>query len=124
MSNINIPKDNLDPFYRYQRSIIQSETNSKNGGTTILTNLDKIAKDIYRTTDDLIKVLKKQLATSIQFKNNCIIIKGYHKAEVLDNIIEDYIKNNVLCELCGNPETLPIGKNQKYQCQACGNIRR
>lgn len=109
---VNIPKDNDDIFYRYQRNIIEIE-NVKLG--IKIKNLDLISKQIYLEKNFIFKNIKKKLGCNI--KNEVIYLKGNSINSLtnkLEDIIEELIKNN-LCEKCLNPEVV------KNVCQACGN---
>lgn len=129
---VTIPKDRDDPFYRYKRNKIQASTISKNGGTTILHNIKIISEQIYRTINDLKLIFTKSLKTIVKINHDKIHIKGIYSVEILESVLENFINRNVICKICGNPETVNksksiINSNKKhnnqniYYCQACGN---
>ena len=113
---VNIPQSTLDPFYRYKRErIVVSSGKAK---TTILTNLDVIAKQLNRSPADLLSYLQKKTATSAFTKPIGYILKGEFSADTLDDLIDEFIEAEVLCSTCGNPETDIDSK--KRTCRACG----
>ena len=120
MTLINVNGSN-DPHYRYKMQPIRTDRIAKNGGTTIITNAGAIAPDIYRELSDLKSCFAKGLGSKVDVVENTLHIPGDHSAEILQNILQKYINNKVLCEKCGNPETLPH-KKKSYKCQACGHV--
>lgn len=125
-TTVTIPKDLLDPFYRYKRHMIESSIISKNGGTTIIHNIDIITSEINRTADDIKKLFITTLSTSaikkkLQNKKYQIHIRGKYQNFQLEEILENYILHEIICKTCGNPET--IKSHEKYRCKACGNTQ-
>jgi len=51
-----------------------------------------------------------------KFENNYRLTNLIDKA-IIDDKIEEFIKNFVLCNKCGNPETK---NNKRNRCKACG----
>lgn len=117
---INVNGSN-DPHYRYKMQPIMTDRIAKNGGTTIISNASAIAHDIYRELPDLKSCFAKGLGSKVDIVENTLHIPGDHDVEILQGILQKYINNKVLCEKCGNPETLPH-KKKSYKCQACGHI--
>jgi len=111
-----------DPHYRYKMEPIETNTIAKNGGTTIIVNSEYIAKDIYRTVKNLKTCFSKGLGSKVDIIDGQLNIPGNHKVLVLQDILQKYIRINVLCEKCFNPETLPYKKY--YKCQACGCVTK
>ncbi len=114
---VNIPKDIDDPFYRYTRIVL---TPTYTGTKTIISkdHFAKLASQLYRTSEELISYLKKNLARSITSDKQSWIISGMVFADDLDESIEDYIHEHVLCKKCNLPETRL--ENKKLKCSACG----
>lgn len=114
METITIPKEmNLDPFYRYKREKIKVSVVKR---FTIIENLDSISHSLNRSNKGLIKFFSTVLGTSN--KNNSL--KGVFSSKDLENYLEQYIKDFVICKqnTCGNPETI-LNKNLLL-CKACG----
>jgi len=43
--------------------------------------------------------------TQCDMKASPFSVKGFHEAATLQNILDDFIKEFVLCNVCTNPET-------------------
>lgn len=110
-----------DPYYRYKMPKLEITIISKKGGTTQVDNGLQVAESIYRTLPDLTSYYSKSMGARVKVENGMMMIPGIHEQQHLQTLLFKYINANVLCEKCGNPETLPY-KKQKRKCQACGHI--
>ena len=124
MVKVNIPKSNPDPSFRYKREQIEIQIHNNNGGITKLVNIDKIAEQLYSQPEDLIKFIQKKSNTGI-IKKDGIFLRKTDTVDNLENIIEEYIKKEVLCPKCNNPEfnTETTKKSVTKTCKACGHSR-
>lgn len=112
-----------DPHYRYKMPSISTHTESKNGGTTIIDNIDTIAGKLKREPSELQKYFRKALSCNVKYdKGKGIIISALKETEDLQIILSDYIDKFVLCPNCHNPETVKEMKKKKITltCSACG----
>ena len=92
------------------------------GTKTILTNLDKIASYIRRDINHLLKYLLKELATSGGIKGNRIVLQTKQSSQKINEKIQDYTKEFVICKECGKPDT-ELQKEKEFlflHCLACG----
>lgn len=114
-TRVTIPKTKSDDcFYRYTRPIVKTQTIK---GKTCILNLDKISKDLGRTQSDIISYIKKGTGLGIdqkEFKLGNILMTGTCSVEKIEEIIEKFVKDKVLCPKCKSPEW--TGK----KCPACG----
>ncbi len=117
MSRVNIPKTYVDPFARYQRDVVTVIVMSRSGGQTVLSNIDTIAKQLERSSQDIGTYISKQLG--VRYNAKTMSVQGSHTRERVDDLIEQYIAINVLCKTCGNPETV-MQPNNKLKCKSCG----
>jgi translation initiation factor 5 len=121
----NIGFDNMgDINYRYQMPKMVIKVEGKgNGIKTIIVNLNDISKALNREPDIIIKYFSYSLG-SITEKNN--IIKGPHKLETLNELLNKFIEKYVLCSFCSNPETTYTFDNNMLtiDCIACGHIQK
>lgn len=115
---VNIPQSQIDPFYRYKRERLTVTLGKAN--TTILTNLETIARALNRPSTDLITFFRKKTGTSASTKSDGVFLKGQFTADSLDGLIEEFIEAQVLCGTCGNPETDINGSTKTRTCRACG----
>jgi len=92
------------------------------GTKTILTNLPQIANYLRRDFNHILKFLLKELATSGSFKENRTILMRKISSLRINEKIQDYAKEFVLCKECGKPDTELI-KDKGFtfnHCLACG----
>ncbi|KAK3322130.1 domain found in IF2B/IF5-domain-containing protein [Apodospora peruviana] len=127
MALINVQRDNPDPFYRYKMERIQTKIEGKgNGIKTVVVNLSSVAQSLARPGSYLIKYFGFELGaqTNIDPADDRWIINGAHEASKLQELLDGFIKNFVLCKPCQNPETdVHInGGNITLDCKACGRI--
>ncbi len=92
------------------------------GTKTILTNLQQIASYIRRNQDHLLKFLLKELASSGSIKDNRVILQRKILSGKINEKIEEYIKEFVLCSQCKKPDTELIKEKgiSFIHCLACG----
>ena len=123
MSKVNIPKSNNDPCFRYRRDEIKIQIINNNGGVTKLLNIETIASTLNSSVKDILSYFKKKLNVTIIEKD--LIIKKVETVNKLEELLEEYIKINILCPQCVNPEfTEQMNKKTNNKiCKACGFIR-
>lgn len=114
--SVNIPRSNIDPFARYRRARIIIRAGKAN--TTVWTNSAQISHQLYRDPAELVKYLQRKLGTNTRLANGEIVIKGSFTVQQLEDYLETYIQEFVLCPQCGNPETALIDDSRV--CKACG----
>ena len=124
-TQVNIPRDIEDPFYRYKMPILQIKIEGKgNGIKTIIPNLTAIADALGRHPDYILKFFGfiKGTATINDNKSNRYIINGSHNINELNSVLDKFIELYILCKQCRNPETLlNVSKEKIYlKCKACG----
>jgi len=92
------------------------------GKNTIITNIKEIASYIRRDVNQLAKFLLKELATSGRIENDRLILHTKLNSNRVNEKIELYIKEFVLCHECKKPDTEIISeKGIKFKhCLACG----
>lgn len=112
---VNIPRDVIDPFYRYRRPMVKLGVLNSKGGVAVLVNIALIAKSLNRKIDEIKSFLQKNLKCAIQIKNDELHIRCQVTVQILEDLLEIYIHKFVLCRTCGNPET------HNNHCNACGN---
>jgi translation initiation factor 5 len=115
MATRNINGNAQDVFQRYKMAeLIISYRKRK----TVIENLDSISKSLNRTSNVLIVFWSKTLGCG-RMKNSLF---GYHCKSTLQSALDAFITMYVLCETCGNPETLLYAykKSIEKDCQACG----
>jgi len=92
------------------------------GTKTILTNLPQIANYLRRDINHLLKYLLKELATSGAIKQNRAILMRKIKSQKINEKIESYTNEFVICSQCEKSDT-EIIKEKGFNflhCLACG----
>lgn len=92
------------------------------GKSTIITNITPIASYLRRPVEHLAKFLQKELATPGKIENERLILNRKVNSEKVNEKIQQYTKEFVLCDQCKKPDTEIITeKGIKFKhCLACG----
>ena len=92
------------------------------GKNTIITNITVIANHIRRPLEHLTKFLQKELAVSGYLENDRLILKTRLNSSRVNEKIEQYVKEFVLCNECKKPDTEIITEKgiKLKHCLACG----
>ena len=92
------------------------------GKKTILTNFFQIASHIRRSPEHFQKFMLKELAASGQREGDRLVLNINVPSEKINQKIEDYVKEFVLCKECGKPDTELIKEDRLtfINCLACG----
>ena len=92
------------------------------GNKTIISNFHQIASTLNRDPEHLLKFILKELATPGELKKTGFIIGTKIPASRINEKIEQYVREFVLCSECKKPDTTLI-KEEKItfiKCQVCG----
>jgi translation initiation factor 2 subunit 2 len=92
------------------------------GKKTILTNFPQIVSYIRRNPEHFQKFMLKELATSGQKEGERLVLNNKIPSEKINQKIEQYVKEFVLCKECGKPDTelTKEGRFTFIHCLACG----
>ncbi|MCK4589233.1 MAG: translation initiation factor IF-2 subunit beta [Nanoarchaeota archaeon] len=92
------------------------------GNKTILGNFKKIAKNLNRDPEHMLKYILRELATPGKYVGDRLILGTKVPASLINKKIKQYASEFVLCHECGKPDTKIISKKdaQYLKCQACG----
>jgi translation initiation factor 2 subunit 2 len=104
---------------RFEIPKVQGQIQGKN---TILTNISEIASYLRREVQHLGKFLQKELAVSGKIQNSRLILNSKLSSGKVNEKIEKYAKEFVICPVCQKPDTeiqSEKGVKQKH-CLACG----
>lgn len=92
------------------------------GKKTIITNIYQIASYIRRDVNHLTKFLLKELAVFGMLDKSRLILKTKLNSEKVNEKIQKYAKEFVICPVCSKPDTeiiSNVGIKFKH-CLACG----
>lgn len=92
------------------------------GRKTILTNFFQIASHLRRNPGHFQKFLLKGLATSGQIEGDRLVLNNKIPSPRINQKIEEYTKEFVICKECGKPDTELIKEDRLtfIHCLACG----
>jgi len=92
------------------------------GKKTIITNFLQIASYIRRNPEHFQKFMLKELAASGQKEGERLVLNMKVPSAKINQKIEQYVKEFVLCRECGKPDT-ELVKQDRFSfihCLACG----
>jgi translation initiation factor 2 subunit 2 len=92
------------------------------GNKTVISNFLQIASILGRDVEHLLKYTLKELAAPGEIKNSTLIIGTKVSATKINEKIQEYADEFVLCRECGKPDT-KIEKEGNFsylRCTACG----
>ena len=92
------------------------------GRKTVLTNFFQIVDHLRRDPEHFQKFLLKELATSGQKDGERFVLNIKVPSKKINQKIEEYVKEFVLCKECKKPDTELIkeGRLTFIHCLACG----
>ena len=112
----------VKPIEHSERFEIPKAEGHIEGTKTILTNLQQIASHLRREPTHLLKFLLRELATSGAFKQNRVILQRKISSAKINEKIQEYANEFVICKECRKPDTEFI-KDHNFlfvHCLACG----
>lgn len=92
------------------------------GQRTIFRNFMDFPKALRRDPEKLLLYLNKELASAGYIAGERVIFLGRKEPSSFGALIERYVKDYVICPVCGSPDTR-TEKNKKLGfllCEACG----
>ena len=93
------------------------------GTKTVVNNFNQIADTLERPPEHVLKYILREIATPGDLKNNILILKAKIPAVRINEKIEKYASEFVICKDCGKPDTEIIKEGQLsyLKCKACGS---
>jgi translation initiation factor 2 subunit 2 len=104
------------------RFVIPKVDATKSGARTNINNIQEVADGLRRDVKHLVKFLLKELATKGEMEGKKLVVLGNFHPDAINRKIELYVKNYVICEECGKPDTKLV-KEKGFVflvCEACG----
>ncbi|MDE1848785.1 MAG: translation initiation factor IF-2 subunit beta [Nanoarchaeota archaeon] len=97
------------------------------GKKTIITNFSQMASYLRRKPEHFQKFLLKELASSGQIEGERLILNQKVPSAKINQKIEEYAKEFVICKECGKPDTELVKDPEQrvtfIHCLACGAKR-
>jgi len=93
------------------------------GTRTVVSNFLVIASKIRRDPIHLMRFLSKELASQVEIKNDRLLLSRKLSSREINDKIEKYVNNFVLCPKCKKPDSELVEENGKLyvRCMACGD---
>jgi len=95
------------------------------GTKTIVTNFKQVCSYIRREPEQVLKYLLKELATPGIIKGDRLILTRTISSKIINEKIQQYVQEYVLCRECKKPDTEIIRDDRLafLHCLACGAKR-
>lgn len=92
------------------------------GMKTIITNFKQICTYIRRNPEHVLKYILKELASPGAIKGDRLILTRKISSSLINEKIQMYIKDYVICKECKKPDTELISQDRIHfiHCLACG----
>jgi translation initiation factor 2 subunit 2 len=113
-----MPKDAL----KTERFEVPRALGHIQGNRTVISNFYQIANVLGRKPEHLLKYVLRELATPGELTKNALIIGTKVSASRINEKIQQYVKELVLCRECKRPDT-KLSKVEGVafmKCSACG----
>lgn len=113
----NIPKE----VFEQKRFEIPKAESFIQGNKTIVTNISHIANYLNRDINHMMKFLLRELATAGNIEGSRAVFTGSFPVRAINEKIELYVKEFVLCRACGKPDTKLVKEEgvDYMKCMAC-----
>lgn len=107
---------------REERFTVPKVRGHLQGNRTIISNFHQIADALGRKPQHILKYILKELATPGELKKNGVIVGTKIAASRINEKLEQYVEEFVLCRECKKPDTKLIkeGDFVFMKCMACG----
>jgi translation initiation factor 2 subunit 2 len=105
-----------------ERFIVPKITGHLEGNKTVVSNFFQITSMIGRTPEHLLKYISRELAAKGELKKQLLVFNTKLPSSKINEKIEQYVDNYVICKECGKPDTKLVreGVLTFIRCQACG----
>ena len=92
------------------------------GVQTIIKNFADVAKTLGRDPEHLLKFLQAETGTSGVVEDKRLVLKGQKKVEILNDKLNIYIRDFVMCKECKKYDTelRKADHIEQIKCKACG----
>jgi len=92
------------------------------GNKTFIVNIKDVLTVLNREANHFLKFLAGELATSVTLEGARAVFAGKHAKSTLQNLLERYVKEYVICGECGKPDTVLVTEVRilRRRCDACG----
>lgn len=105
-----------------ERFSVPKITGHLEGNKTVVSNFFQIANTIGRPPEHLLKYISRETAAKGELKRQLLVFNTKIPSVKINEKIQQYVDNYVLCKECGKPDTklYKEGTIMFMKCQACG----
>lgn len=116
----NIPEKRSGSRFEIPKAVTYAS-----GKVTFIKNFAEISRSVRRNSGEIAKFLFKELGVPGEMKGNELALNGKIGDRMINQRIEEYVSQFVMCRECGRPDTdiMKEGKFSFIKCQACGARR-
>jgi len=95
------------------------------GGRTTITNWKNIINVLNRDEKIVLRFLEHRLGTVGWIQKGRVIIQGIYKKSRINKLMDFFVKEYVICDVCGRPHTKLVKEKGQWikKCEACGAWR-
>jgi len=94
------------------------------GNKTFIKNFDSVCSALRRSPQELSKYLSRELAAPVSVEGSRLVINSKVLPRLVNEKIQDYCANSVICRECGKPDTHIESGGERHVkilvCEACG----
>jgi translation initiation factor 2 subunit 2 len=95
------------------------------GKKTFITNFGQVSDILGRSPELLLRYLLKEVALPGTTDGHVAVIQGEVKGQLLNKLLERFVREYVICPVCGSPDTR-LEKERRgvflLRCLACGAV--
>lgn len=104
------------------RFVIPQIDSRVEGNRTFFRNFKEVINTLNRPDPHFLKFLTNELGTSGNIEGTRAIFQGKHPKLQISKLLDRYVKDYVICSVCGKPDTKFIsqGRVNMLKCDACG----
>jgi translation initiation factor 2 subunit 2 len=94
------------------------------GKSTLIKNAGQIAQYLRRDLNHFFRFMTKEFGTTGSIEGQAIRLKGRFGPGAIQKKVQQYVRDFVLCPVCGKPDThfVEINGVRMLKCEACGAI--
>ncbi len=112
------------PVSRKSRFKVPTPDIIVSGKRTFIQNFKQICDILNRDPKLVLRYLLKELAAPGTLEGTMAVIMGEHSRQMINALLQRFIKDYVICPICGEPDTILVKERKMMfiKCMACGAI--
>jgi len=112
------------PVQRRERFSVPKPEIMISGRRTFITNFNQICDILNRDPRLVLRFLLKELGAPGEVRESYAVIQGEIKPRIITALMERFVKDYVICPVCGSPDTMLVKEKKAMfiKCMACGAV--